>query len=148
MRTILNVMCPESNESVSRQGSALSLSWAFCSTLDLSHLESGHAIPFSPQDFCSPCVFVYCCHNTGSCWPGSVSFSPFFPYNNSEHSKCFIPLLPIYLNTTFIPRTSQHLIDLNKSTQFYLHRRVSKPCLKGYQVPKKPFYQVAYGIPN
>ena len=30
----------------------------------LSHLESGHAIPFSPQDFCSPCEFVHCCHNT------------------------------------------------------------------------------------
>ena len=30
----------------------------------LSHLESGHAIPFSPQDFCSRCEFVYCCHST------------------------------------------------------------------------------------
>ena len=32
----------------------------------LSDLESGHAFPISPQDFCSPCVFVYCCHNTAS----------------------------------------------------------------------------------
>ena len=44
--------------------------WPSC---PLSHLESGHAVPFSLQDFCSPCVFVYCCHNTGSCWPGSAS---------------------------------------------------------------------------
>ena len=28
---------------------------------------------FSPQDFCSLCVFVYCRHNTGSCWSGSTS---------------------------------------------------------------------------
>ena len=39
----------------------------------LSHLQSGHAVPFPPQDFCSPCVFVYCSHNTGSCGPGSAS---------------------------------------------------------------------------
>ena len=32
-------------------------------------------LPFSPQDFCRPCVFVYCCHHTGSCWPGSASGS-------------------------------------------------------------------------
>ena len=51
----------------------LSLSWALSSPFALSHLESGHAVPFSPQDFCSPCVFVYCCHNTGSHWPGSES---------------------------------------------------------------------------
>ena len=30
----------------------------------LSHSESGHAIPFSPQDFCSLCEFVYHSHNT------------------------------------------------------------------------------------
>ena len=24
--------------------------------------------PFSPQDFCSPCEFVHCCHNTGIPW--------------------------------------------------------------------------------
>ena len=42
-------------------------------SLALSHLESGHAIPFSPQDFCSPCVFVCCSHNTGSCRPGSAT---------------------------------------------------------------------------
>ena len=39
----------------------------------LSHLESGHVVPFSLQDFCSLCIFVYCSHNTGSCWPGSTS---------------------------------------------------------------------------
>ena len=50
-----------------------SLSWALSSPLALSHLESGHAAPFSPQDFCSPCVFVYCRHNTGSRGPGSAS---------------------------------------------------------------------------
>ena len=49
------------------------LSWALSGPLALSHLESGHAIPFSPQDFCSPCVFVYCIHNPVSCGPGSVS---------------------------------------------------------------------------
>ena len=36
----------------------------------LFHLESGHAIPFSPQDFCSPCEFVYCCHSTQIPWAG------------------------------------------------------------------------------
>ena len=62
MRTILNVMCPEKQyKPVKARVEALS-SW-----------ESGHAVPFSPQDFCSPCVFVYCWHNTGSCWPGSAS---------------------------------------------------------------------------
>ena len=54
-------------------GRGRALSWALSSPLALSHLESGYPVPFSPQDFCSPCVFVYCCHNTGSCWPGSVS---------------------------------------------------------------------------
>ena len=39
-------------------------SGALCGPHALSHLESGHAIPFSPQDFCSPCEFVYCCHST------------------------------------------------------------------------------------
>ena len=38
MRAILNVMCPESNKSLSRQGWGHSL------------LESGLAIPFLPQD--------------------------------------------------------------------------------------------------
>ena len=32
----------------------------------LSHLESGHAIPFPPQGFCSPCEFVCCSHSTGT----------------------------------------------------------------------------------
>ena len=45
-------------------GRGWALSWALSSPLALSHLESGHAVPFSPQDFCSPCEFVYCCHNT------------------------------------------------------------------------------------
>ena len=58
------------------QGRGRSLSWALSSPLALSYLESGHAILFSPQDFCSPCVFVYCSHNTGSCGPGSVSLPP------------------------------------------------------------------------
>ena len=54
--------------------------WAFSGALSgplaLSHLESGHAVPCSPQGFCSPCAFVYCSHNTGSCWPGSASLYP------------------------------------------------------------------------
>ena len=49
------------------------LSWAHSGPHAISHWESGRAVPFSPQDFCSPCVFVYCCHNTGSCCPGSAS---------------------------------------------------------------------------
>ena len=62
MRTILDIRCLENNKSLSRQGSALSL--GLYSPLTLSHLESGHAVPFSPQDFCSPCEFVHCSHNT------------------------------------------------------------------------------------
>ena len=61
----------KNNKSLSRREPALS--WALSSPLALSHLETGHAIPFSPQDFCSPCVFVYCSHNTESCQPGSAS---------------------------------------------------------------------------
>ena len=30
----------------------------------VSHSESGHAVPFSPQDFCSPCKFVHRSHDT------------------------------------------------------------------------------------
>ena len=48
------------------------LSWALSSPLALSHLESGHAIPFSPQDVCRACVFLYCSHNTRSCGLGSA----------------------------------------------------------------------------
>ena len=66
----------------------------------LSSWESGHTIPFSPQDFCSLCVFVYCSHNTRSCGPGSTSLtqriSYFFSacwYFNSHRilSRCIKP---------------------------------------------------------
>ena len=52
MRTFLDVMLPESNKSLSRQGLGHSLT------------QSGHAVPFSPQDFCSPCEFVHRIHST------------------------------------------------------------------------------------
>ena len=46
------------------------------SSRPLSHLESGHAVPFSPQDFCSPCEFVHCCHNTQILQVGIRIISP------------------------------------------------------------------------
>ena len=61
MRTILKVMSPEKQQKpVKARVSALSG-------------ESVRTVPFSPQGFCSPCVFDYCCHNTGSYGPGSAS---------------------------------------------------------------------------
>ena len=51
MRTFFDVCYQKAKKSPSRQGSKLS-PW-----------ESGHAIPFSPQDFGSPCEFVRCLHN-------------------------------------------------------------------------------------
>ena len=39
----------------------------------LSNVESCHAAPFPPQDFCSPCIFAYYSHNTGSQRRGSVA---------------------------------------------------------------------------
>ena len=74
MRIILDAMCPEKQQKPAQAGVG-SLSWALSSPLTLSHLESGHAILFSPQDFCSSCVFVYCCHSTGSGGLGSTSLS-------------------------------------------------------------------------
>ena len=62
MRIILNVMCPEKQQKPVK-----------ARVLALSSWESGYAVPFPPQDFGSPYVFVYCSHNTGSCWPGSAS---------------------------------------------------------------------------
>ena len=55
----------KSNKSLSRQGGV-----GLSGPLALSHLESGHAIPFSPQDFHSPCDFFHCCHNTRTPWAG------------------------------------------------------------------------------
>ena len=52
-----DVMCQKSNKSLSKQGLGSLV-------LSPSYLESGHAFPFSPQDSCSPCEFVHCCHNT------------------------------------------------------------------------------------
>ena len=62
MRTILNVMCPEKQYKPIQAGDRLS--WALSGPLALFHLESGHAVPFPPQDFCSLCAFVYCCRST------------------------------------------------------------------------------------
>ena len=53
----------KSNKSLSRQGVGPSL------TLSLS--ENDHAVPFSPQDFHSPCEFVCRSHNTRAL-PASV----------------------------------------------------------------------------
>ena len=53
----------KSNKSLSRQGLG-SLSWALSGPHALSHSEIGHAVPFSPQGFCSPCELAHCCHNT------------------------------------------------------------------------------------
>ena len=54
------MLCAQkSNKSLSRQGSG-----SLWPSRPFSHLESGHAVPFSPQDFCSLCEFVHCCHNT------------------------------------------------------------------------------------
>ena len=62
----------KSNKSLSRKGSALSLGLSLALSPSLS-LREWPCRPFSPQDFCSPCAFVYCRHNTGSCGPGSAS---------------------------------------------------------------------------
>ena len=57
-------MLSESNKSLSRQGSSHSLS------------QSGHAVPFSPQDFSSPCQFVSSHPQyQGHSWPESMSIS-------------------------------------------------------------------------
>ena len=61
MRTILYVTTQKSNKSLSKQGLGSLV-------LSPSYLESGHAFPFSPQDSCSPCEFVHCCHNTWFPW--------------------------------------------------------------------------------
>ena len=71
MRTILGVSGLEKPV----QAGVGSFSLGLSSSLALSHLASGHAVPFSPQDFCSPCVFAYCRHNTRSCRLGSASHS-------------------------------------------------------------------------
>ena len=80
----------------------LSLSWALSSPLTLSHLESGHTDPFPPQDCCSPCVFVYCSHNSRSCRLGSAS-------QNSEHNRCSI-------NTSFTIQS----VRRDRSAEFYI----------------------------
>ena len=36
----------------------------------LSHLESGHAVPFSRQDFCSVCELGPHSYNTQTLWAG------------------------------------------------------------------------------
>ena len=56
----------KSNKSLSRQGSALSLLGSLWPSRPVSHLENGHAVPFSPQDFCSPCEFVHLPQHTDS----------------------------------------------------------------------------------
>ena len=53
MRIILNVMYPEKQYKPIQAGVGA-----------LSHLESSHAIPFSPQNCCSPCEFVHNSHST------------------------------------------------------------------------------------
>ena len=53
MKTFLEVMLPEKQEKPVQASVGV-----------LSHSESGHAVPFSPQDFCSPCEFVFHTHNT------------------------------------------------------------------------------------
>ena len=79
MRTILDIMYPEKQSKPIQAEIRLSLALA------LSHLESGHAAPFYPQDFCSPCVFVYGRHNTGSYPLGSASTS----YAQSVRARFF-----------------------------------------------------------
>ena len=51
-------------------GRGLAISGALSDPHALSHIESGHAVPFSPQDFCSWCEWVYCCHSTRIPWAG------------------------------------------------------------------------------
>ena len=55
MRIILHVMCPEKQWKPVQ--AEVRLSWALSGPLALSHLKSGHAVPFSPQDFCI-CVYL------------------------------------------------------------------------------------------
>ena len=62
MKSFFDVMCLESNKSLSRQGSRHSPLERVAKAFSLS--ESVRAIPFSPQDFCNLCEFVYLIHNT------------------------------------------------------------------------------------
>ena len=63
----------------------------------LSHLESGHAVPFSPQDFCCPCEFVIAATTHRPHWPESASSqdqsSSWLVYVSIEpcFQKCFRP---------------------------------------------------------
>ena len=81
--TIFDVRGLEKHKSLSRQGSGHSL------LEEVAEALRG-PVPFPPQDFCSPCVFVYCGHNSRSCGPGSASSgaSPSVQFPYATHSKC------------------------------------------------------------
>ena len=82
----------------------------------LSNLESGHAAPFSPQDFCSLCVCVYLNHNR-SCGLGSASRMPY-------KAKC--PFL--FLNLSGLLGLLFYLVD---RVPIHMYVRELKNTLKG-----------------
>ena len=118
-------MCPE-KQSKPVQVEVVSLSWALSSPLTLSHLESGHSIPFPPQDFCSPCVFVYCSHNTRSCGPGSASSSHVLLYNYVSLSQCCSLYSPQKLiSQTWIINFNKHCSNRFKEKMRRKHNEFS-----------------------
>ena len=78
----------------------------------LSSWESGRAVPFPPQDFCSPCVCVYSSHNSRSCGPGSAPCrAPFF---FSLWSILNIGIFPTIF--PFVPNFASHPFPQNTHT--------------------------------
>ena len=73
-------MCPEKQQKPFQAG-----------VRALFHSERRHAVPFSPQDFCSPCEFVHRSHSTQTPRAG-VRISLGLVINEHEHGMLIISM--------------------------------------------------------
>ena len=99
-------------------------------SLPLSHLESGHAVPFSPQDFCK---FVHCCHNMDPMsWDPHQINAQEIQMNNTD---CQVPVFSIKINVTL----SHSNKKIGHFTSFFTPTDIN-----GDQIPPVPHLYVSH----